>query len=90
MIDEDLHKLNEREAVPAFEHLPAAIWAGVALRQEARGVAKRQVAVMAVAAMMSGGVGFLWASSSRVAHAGGMAVAGAELAPSQLLFGAHR
>ncbi|MEO6081459.1 MAG: hypothetical protein ABIQ86_17060 [Steroidobacteraceae bacterium] len=90
MIDEDVHRLINREAMPDFDRLQDAIWAGVAERQDVRRVAVRQVAVMVAVTVVSVGAGFLSASTVRTAYAGSGTVAGAYLAPSQLLFGARQ
>lgn len=93
MIDADIHRLTTQEFMPALDQLETDIWAGVAHRaagrQQLRRVVGRQAAVMVAAVIASVATGFLWATSSELAYSGAHVVAGAELAPSHLLFGAR-
>ena len=94
MIDADIHRLAAQEPVPALDHMETDIWAGVGRRaigrQSLRRIVGRQAAVMVAAVVVSVTTGFLWATSSELAYSSVHLVAGAELAPSHLLFGARR
>jgi hypothetical protein len=93
MIDDDIHRLDERALDHSLSRLEADIWKGVAARAGQREAARRmttlQGAIMVVALLGSAAAGF---NVGRPAGASTSALlaSGVELMPSSLLLGERR
>jgi hypothetical protein len=94
MIDDDIRKLIERERGTDLGGLEADIWRREAALQAHRRATQRVAAwqgvVMAVAMIGSAGAGFAYAMHPADARHDSLMMPGERLAPSTLLFGAHR
>jgi hypothetical protein len=94
MIDNDLRRLNEGTLDHSLDALESDIWAGLAVRDQNRAVARRRVSVQSVVMVLAliGSIAigihatrFAWPARDRAVLALGL-----ELAPSSLLLGNGR
>lgn len=94
MIEKDIQKLLDRDSAFDLRRLEADVWkreANVSATQRAnRLLASWQAAVIVFAVFGSAAAGISTARSAASTHPSNLLASGEELAPSSLLFGAHR
>lgn len=94
MIEKDIQKLVDRDSGFDLRRLEADVWkreVDVSAAQRAkRSLAFCQTVVMVFAVLGSAAAGISTARSAASTHPSNLLASGEELAPSSLLFGAHR